>query len=198
MTKDYLVLSPLIPDGSWTFFCLDRLLYHGRWITVIWDETGKQYSKGKGFMVINIQNTSPFILKFSRKSVFCEYLCYLRIGPYPTIIAIFQKCLFHFILLLFNIIQISILYQYAISSHILSFTLPLGNHFIPHLVPTSPDISSLPSPVPSPPFSLPLSPPLSMIVLFCSVLFCSVLLYDIVLHTILFYSILFYAILGVR
>jgi hypothetical protein len=61
MKEDSLVLNPLVPDGSWTFFCLDRLLYHGRWITIIWDQTGTQYNRGKGFMVIKI---SPLISSF--------------------------------------------------------------------------------------------------------------------------------------
>ena len=31
--------------------CLDNLRYHGRSLTVLWDETGTKYGKGKGLRV---------------------------------------------------------------------------------------------------------------------------------------------------
>jgi hypothetical protein len=46
-----LVIAPLIPAGSWDWFCLDNLSYHGHNLTVLWDKTGKHYNKGKGFRV---------------------------------------------------------------------------------------------------------------------------------------------------
>lgn len=44
-------INPLVPN-NWDWFCLDRILYQGKEITVIWDRTGKKYHKGKGLMVI--------------------------------------------------------------------------------------------------------------------------------------------------
>ena len=43
-------INPLIPD-NWDWFCLDRILYHEKEITIIWDKTGEKYKKGKGLMV---------------------------------------------------------------------------------------------------------------------------------------------------
>ena len=36
---------------DWSYFCLDRVRYHNRWITVVWDRDGTQYNKGKGMSV---------------------------------------------------------------------------------------------------------------------------------------------------
>ena len=44
-------VNPLIP-GTWDWFCLDRVRYHGRWLTVIWDRTGHHYGKGQGLHVL--------------------------------------------------------------------------------------------------------------------------------------------------
>lgn len=46
-----LVVSPLLPNGKWDWFCLDKVPYHGKLITVLWDKTGKHYNKGKGFRI---------------------------------------------------------------------------------------------------------------------------------------------------
>jgi hypothetical protein len=46
-----LVVSPLVPPGKWKYFCLDRVRYHRRWITIIWDETGQRYYRGQGFRI---------------------------------------------------------------------------------------------------------------------------------------------------
>lgn len=45
---DRIEIKPLIPEGSWDYFCLDHLLYHGREITVVYDKTGERYGKGTG------------------------------------------------------------------------------------------------------------------------------------------------------
>ena len=37
--------------GVWSYFCLDRIRYHNRWITIIWDRDGTQYNRGKGMSV---------------------------------------------------------------------------------------------------------------------------------------------------
>lgn len=44
-------VNPLIP-ADWDWFCLDRIRYHGRWLTVFWDRSGKRYGKGQGLRVL--------------------------------------------------------------------------------------------------------------------------------------------------
>lgn len=46
-----LVINPLVPKGKWDYFCLDKILYHGKEITILYDKLGTRYKKGKGFMV---------------------------------------------------------------------------------------------------------------------------------------------------
>ncbi len=46
-----LEITPLIPEGTWDWFCLDQVQYHGKTLTFLWDKTGKKYGKGKGFRV---------------------------------------------------------------------------------------------------------------------------------------------------
>ena len=46
-----LVINPLLPKGKWDYFCMDKLLYHGKEITILYDKYGTKYHKGKGFMV---------------------------------------------------------------------------------------------------------------------------------------------------
>ena len=48
---DSVVVNPLVPDGVWDYFCLDRVLYHGRMLTILWDKTGNHYGKGAGLRV---------------------------------------------------------------------------------------------------------------------------------------------------
>lgn len=48
---DSLIINPLIPRGMWEYFCLDNVPYHGKVLTVLYDQTGKRYKKGKGFMI---------------------------------------------------------------------------------------------------------------------------------------------------
>ncbi len=45
-------VNPLIPGGKWDWFCLDRILYHGKILTIFWDRDGTRYGKGKGFHVL--------------------------------------------------------------------------------------------------------------------------------------------------
>ncbi len=47
---DTVEVNPLAPE-SWDFFCLDRVPYHGRMLTICWDRTGQRYDKGKGLRV---------------------------------------------------------------------------------------------------------------------------------------------------
>ena len=49
---DTVEVNPLVPDGTWDWFCLDNVPYHGRTLTVLWDKTGTKYGKGKGLRVL--------------------------------------------------------------------------------------------------------------------------------------------------
>jgi hypothetical protein len=49
---DTVLVNPLIPEGKWDYFCLDRVPYHGRLLTILWDKTGKRYGKGAGLSVL--------------------------------------------------------------------------------------------------------------------------------------------------
>ena len=44
-------VNPLVSDGTWDYFCLDHVLYHGWIITIVYDKTGKKYGKGSGLQV---------------------------------------------------------------------------------------------------------------------------------------------------
>ncbi len=46
-----LVVKPLIPESQWDWFCLDRVKYHGRWVSIVWDKTGEKYGRGKGLSI---------------------------------------------------------------------------------------------------------------------------------------------------
>lgn len=46
-----LIVNPLIPDEQWDWFCLDKISYHEKHISILWDKTGLHYGKGKGFQV---------------------------------------------------------------------------------------------------------------------------------------------------
>jgi len=48
---DLLELNPLVPEGAWDWFCLDRVPYHGRLLTVLWDRDGTKYGRGAGLQV---------------------------------------------------------------------------------------------------------------------------------------------------
>ena len=49
---DVVEVHPLLPPGTWDWFCLDVLQYHGRRLTVIWDEHGSRYGRGAGLRVL--------------------------------------------------------------------------------------------------------------------------------------------------
>jgi len=52
-SDDVIEVDPLLPDDTWDYFCLDNVSYHGRLITIVWDETGDKYKKGKGLRVFS-------------------------------------------------------------------------------------------------------------------------------------------------
>jgi hypothetical protein len=41
-----------VPPDTWAYFCLDRIPYHGRLLTILYDKTGKKYGKGKGLRIL--------------------------------------------------------------------------------------------------------------------------------------------------
>ncbi|MFQ6132885.1 MAG: glycosyl hydrolase family 65 protein [Armatimonadota bacterium] len=46
-----LEVNPLLPEGTWDYFCLDNVRYHRRTVTILYDRTGDKYGKGKGLRV---------------------------------------------------------------------------------------------------------------------------------------------------
>ena len=44
-------VNPLLPKDTWTYFCLDNILYHGQNLTIVWDKDGSRYHAGKGLRV---------------------------------------------------------------------------------------------------------------------------------------------------
>jgi hypothetical protein len=44
-------VCPLLPQGQWAWFCLDRVRYHGHDITILWDEDGSRYHVGRGLHI---------------------------------------------------------------------------------------------------------------------------------------------------
>lgn len=51
-TGGRVVLNPLIPEGEWDWFCLEKVPCHGQILTVFWDRDGSKYGRGKGLQVI--------------------------------------------------------------------------------------------------------------------------------------------------
>jgi hypothetical protein len=45
-------VHPLLPVNTWDWFCLDGVPYHGHFLTIVWDETGKKFGKGQGLSVL--------------------------------------------------------------------------------------------------------------------------------------------------
>jgi len=46
------VINPLVPEGKWSYFCLDNVNYHGKTLTIIYDKTGLRYNQGKGLLLL--------------------------------------------------------------------------------------------------------------------------------------------------
>lgn len=63
-----LVINPLIPENSWSYFCLDNINYHGKKLTILYDQSGERYKRGKGFFVYlngKLAASSPNIQKIA-------------------------------------------------------------------------------------------------------------------------------------
>jgi len=48
---DVVEVQPLLPPGTWDWFCLDGIPYHGRQLTIVWDRDGSRYQLGPGLRV---------------------------------------------------------------------------------------------------------------------------------------------------
>ncbi len=44
---------PLLPAGTWNWFCLDGVKYHGHWLTILWDQDGTHYGRGRGLTIFS-------------------------------------------------------------------------------------------------------------------------------------------------
>lgn len=49
---DIIEVNPLVPEGTWDYFCLDGVRYHGRTLTILYDRTGTRYRRGAGLQVL--------------------------------------------------------------------------------------------------------------------------------------------------
>jgi hypothetical protein len=45
-------IVPLLPAGTWDWFCLDGVKYHGHTLAIMWDRNGKRYNRGQGLVVL--------------------------------------------------------------------------------------------------------------------------------------------------
>jgi hypothetical protein len=50
--EDAIEVNPLVPEGMWDWFCLDRVLYRGKILTIFWDRDGSRYGRGEGLHVL--------------------------------------------------------------------------------------------------------------------------------------------------
>ena len=44
-------VNPLLPEGKWSYFCLDNVRYHGHTLTIVYDRDGSRYHVGKGLRI---------------------------------------------------------------------------------------------------------------------------------------------------
>jgi Trehalase len=45
-------VNPLAPDGTWDWFGLDRVPYHGHVLSILWDKDGSHFKRGQGLRVL--------------------------------------------------------------------------------------------------------------------------------------------------
>ena len=48
---DVVEINPLVPQGTWDYFALEAIPYHGHPLTIFYDKNGTRYGKGKGLIV---------------------------------------------------------------------------------------------------------------------------------------------------
>jgi hypothetical protein len=48
-----LMIRPLLPSGTWDYFALDGVPYHGHLLTIFYDRTGARYHQGTGLTVLS-------------------------------------------------------------------------------------------------------------------------------------------------
>jgi hypothetical protein len=46
-----IVVHPLLPAEAWSYFALDGLPYHGHILSIVYDQSGKQYQRGSGLLL---------------------------------------------------------------------------------------------------------------------------------------------------
>jgi hypothetical protein len=44
-------IHPLLPEGTWDWFCLEDVPYRGHLLTIVWDRTGRRFGRGAGLRV---------------------------------------------------------------------------------------------------------------------------------------------------
>jgi hypothetical protein len=44
-------IDPLVPTGTWDWFCLENAPYHGHLLTIVWDRTGTRFERGAGLAI---------------------------------------------------------------------------------------------------------------------------------------------------
>jgi hypothetical protein len=67
---DTLEVNPLLPVGTWDWFCLEGIPYHGKTASIVWDRTGQHFSRGKGLLAIvdgNVAAHSPELGKITAR-----------------------------------------------------------------------------------------------------------------------------------
>lgn len=47
-----LEISPLLPENIWNYFCLDGVQYRDRTLTILWDQDGSRYQRGRGLILL--------------------------------------------------------------------------------------------------------------------------------------------------
>ena len=66
-------LRPLIPAGTWDYFCLDQVRYHGRWLTVLFDKTGRRYGRATACASWPTAGRSPLPIRCNQLRPRCPY-----------------------------------------------------------------------------------------------------------------------------
>jgi hypothetical protein len=46
------VIDPLLPNGTWSYFAVDGLPYHGHLLTILYDRAGTRYNHGRGLTLL--------------------------------------------------------------------------------------------------------------------------------------------------